>query len=214
MEIHKGRYKLISENLIDSSREVFDFSSDVKNFVSEDEDVMSVSAATIDAFTTVFPSSEYLGAYLNKKSSIDREEREKQYYICYPQKSTKEIARLNTVWDDPVLNEIASNAKGGRVNFNNPTTKETFNSMMNLAHNRSSKFGTSLLVSSNNDYRLNDYTKNLLKKFVFQTAAYESFLDLKIRETFSNYREYRALYLSYKRYLQNLEKNKGQSLSK
>lgn len=212
--MQKGRYKLICENLLDSSCEVFDFSNEIKDFVPVEEDVVPVSVATIDAFTSLFPSGEYLGAYLGKKSSIDREEKEKQYYISYPQKFTKESVRLNTVWDDPILNEIASHAKGGKVDFDNPTTKETFVNMIRLVYDKKVNFCSSLLVSSSNDFRLNDYTRNLLKKCAFQTSPHETLLDFKIKETFSNYREYRALYLSYKRYLQKLEKNKGQSLSK
>lgn len=214
MKVQSGRYKLVVEDILDGSKEVFDFKDDTRNFVGENEVVDSVSVASIDALTASFPNLKYLYGYLNKENYKTREDFSKKSYISYNHLVTKEEAMLDTVWDDPVLAEIAEHTNGGKVDFTNETTKHVFDTLYSELISRESKFGTNLLVTSNNTHHVNDYNKSLLKKCVFETSAYDSFLQRKIRGSFSSYREFRALYLSYINYVKNVEKKDGFSFSK
>jgi len=212
MKIQSGRYKFVVEDIFDGEREVFDFKE--RGFVSEEELSESVSVASIDALTATFPDLRYLYGYLNKETYNSREDFAKKGYISYTHLVTKEEAMLDTVWDDPVLAEIAENAKGGRVDFTNETTKHVFDTLYKELISKESKFGNGLLVTSNNTFHVNDYNKTLLKKCVFETSSYDYFLQSKMKSSFASYREFRALYLSYVNYVKNVEKRDNFSFSK
>lgn len=207
MKTFKGRYNLIKEDIGDGTKEVFDFADRVMDFAClKDKEAADVSVATIDSLTTVFPDIHYLYSYLNKEIMLDRETEGFSSYVRYKSRSTGCDAFLSTVWDDEVLHEIASNANGSKVNFENQTTKDVFSTMYNELRDSDSGFGSSLLNSSSNDTSINSHNRKLVGVASYGSDVGEFNFFSKMRNGFSSYREYRALYIAYCKYMKSLKK--------
>lgn len=214
MKVFKGRYRLVAENVGEGTREFFDFSSDTKDFVQYKDALMpTVSLASIDSLTTLFDNFYSLDAYLSKSQHGNKEERPIKTCVTYKSNTTKEDAYLAAVWNDEILYEIASHVEGSRVDFNNDTTKNTFATIYNELIDRNSPFAEKLLSSSSNTFSLNIHNRKLV------SLAHSGFYNIdnfynKILDSFSSYREFRALYLAYKKYRLSLEKGKPLQLLK
>lgn len=217
MNDFKGRYCLIAEDVFENTREYFDFSCDTMDFVQyEDASVPSVSIASIDSLTTLFESFYELDSYLSKNQYqyVSPEDRTPvKAYVSYKSNTTKEEAFLDAVWNDNALYEIAKHAKGSRVDFNNSTTMDTFSTIYNELTDCNSSFATELLSSNSNTFSLNNHNKKLV------SLAHSGFYNgdnffCKVLDSFSSYREFRALYLAYKKHKLYLENSKSSQLLK
>lgn len=213
MNVYKGRYSLIKKDLSNNDFEIFDFTSSIFDFISEkDNDSMTeVSLATIDSLTTVFNGAVELESYFNKKSVSKEEDLMSSISIGYQNKAG-EAASLCVIWDDETLHKIASSANGGKVNLNDPTTNEVLHDMYYRLKDPSNGLADLLFNSSSNDTKVNDHNIRLIKASL--NRHLDSTLYKRFTESFSSYREFRALYIAYKRNLAKMQKNKPQMLEK
>lgn len=209
MKIYKGRYSLITEDGFDKTMEVFDFDSGSKDFVSlKEAEKTKVSIATIDSLTTCFSDIYDLYSYLNKENIKDKETFSKQVIISYKNKSTGVRDFLIPVFDDEILHEISSHAVASSIDFKNPTTKSVFINMYNELNDRNSQFSQFVLKSTSNTMALNSYNRELIGRIdlLKNSNNNNGFLFRKMSSSFVSYREFRALYLSYIRYLDSLKR--------
>lgn len=212
MELQKGRYQLISEEIRTGAKEVFDFSSSNLDFVSSEDSVFSkVPVAAIDKLTSAFTSFEELNEYSERNCSYDREWGSK-CYIRYKSNTTKEDAFLTPIWNDECLYRIASCANGSRVDFTDSTTEEMFKDMYRELGDRNSGFASSILKSRSNDTSLNKHNK-ILVEIAPNNKNDPNFLR-EMQRAFSSYREFRALYIAYCQYNKKLGKEAPHVLRK
>lgn len=210
MNVNKGRYSLVKRSTLDGEKEIFDFSKEMLDFTEEEyqEGINSVSLATIDSLTTAFDGPiEFIG-YLNKER-IPQEEFSSTITIDY-KSQTGEEKSLCAVWQDDTLHKIASAANGGKVNLNDPTTNEVFHDMFYRLRNYENGFADSVFNSKSNDTKVNDHNVKLIRASmsgVLDTALYQ-----RLAESFSNYREFRSLYVAYKRNIEQQEKKDPKKL--
>lgn len=207
MDDFKGRYSLVSESLEDGSREVFDFSDGIKDFVPVEYTGLSrVALSKIDGFTASFENFQELNDYLLKRRSIRREFPTSRCSIQYKSNSTGEDTELSPVWNDELLQQVACNSNGSKVNFGNETTKNAFNLMYTELMKRDGEFRKSVISSTYKTTSVNNYNKELIEQAASNPS--DTVTLARIVKSFSSYREYRALYLGYKNYI-NAKYKKG-----
>lgn len=215
MNYEKGRYKLISKNYEDNSEEIFDFSRQRAEFVElREKGVPTVSLATIDSLTTVFSNVSELYSYLEKKLCFDREEDRRKCIVRYKSNSTGKDEELTPIFNDEILHEIAVHAKGSKVDFEDETTKEVFSTIMSELATPGSRLGVDLMMIGSKDTTINNHNKGYVRQFAFEGKGDDPYTLGKLKESFTSYREFRALYLTYVRYLKRFKKDNPLTLTR
>lgn len=207
--VTKGRYSLYKNNPKNNEKEVFDFASDTLNFTSlSDAKMDKVSLATIDSLTTCFFSHYDMINHLDKENIHDRDEMIESSTINYKSNSTGNIESLEVVYDDETLHTIAKHAKGGKVDFSCDVTNDTFREIYRELRYGDGNLLTTLFHPESRTYNVNAHNKEILKKIPFIDSKEDERQICLFRHNFSNYREYRALYLAYKKHKMQKEMNK------
>lgn len=203
MRVSRGIYSLVSGD--PNNGEVFDFDKDVKNFIDPKDAFMgSVNIANIDRLTTLFSSDREFVSYLSKEH-YERDTTDISTFIRYKSPSTGKNAFLRPVWNDKTLHKIASAAKDSKVDFRDETTYTTLLLIYDEITDKYSSFCNYAVNSTERNLKMCDHSKKILN-IIHGKYNNDSFVNLV--DSFESYREFRALYLSYKKYkdLQKEEK--------
>jgi len=204
---YKGIYHLIATDGFD--REYFNFEG-TRDFVPEEWVTMSgVKLAYIDAITTLFRDDKDFRCSLNK--GIDDERRLSIVYVANGSKAKFE-RKLDPVFDNEELNKIATAATktkshGTEINLEDETTKKVLNRIFQEIQCRGSDFSYEACNSSLVNHQLSDYSKEKISQFHHNTAYLERNYNYQFRLftiAFKSYKEFRALYLNYVAYKNNL----------
>ena len=189
-----GRYNLVREDIENEYIEYFDF--ETMSFVNKV--TKGVDISTIDAMTTLFEDENGFVDYVSKVK--DDNEYFFDYKIIYATNKTKEEKILKIIWNDSKLNSISKLADG-KVDF---VSDLNFNLFLNIIEEIKKKNGLTkrILTSKKESFKLNDQNR----KIVEIISGLKVDVPIKdLIEVFSDYKEYRALYLNYKYFLAEKE---------
>ena len=208
-----ARYKLVQLeyiNLFTVNKSYFDFDNDI---ITKDN-VDNVSLATIDAETTKYQNQEdFFNNTLGCKKDSD-------LVIAYNQLGEK---RLNVVFNDPFLNYLANHTVGkqdGSINTKNATIGAMMYEIFRYFRDKDSgllKQIEDMRAKDNHTYTINDHNYEFLhdmsSEFVkLYPNVYKCDNGQKVyndfQRHFKSYKEFRALYLNYKLYLNKKIKQK------
>lgn len=189
-----GRYNLVREDLDNENIEFFDFEAMrfVKNITK------GVDLSSVDALTTMFVDGNDLSDYIDK---INNEENNYTYKIIYTTSKTQEEKVLKVIWDDKVLNSISKLADD-KVDFVSDYNYMTFLCIIEEIKNPKSGLVKRINSSRKESYRLSDNNKKIIDAMI---NSKENITLKDLIDVFSDYKEYRALYLNYK--YNNIEHN-------
>ena len=192
-----GKYNLIREDIDNEYLEYFDFES--MSFVNKI--TKGVELSSIDALTTMFFDGNDLNNYIEKIENDN--EYNYTYKIIYTTNKSKEEKVLKIIWDDSTLNSISKLADG-KVDFVSDYNYMTFLAIIDEIKDVKSGLARKIATSKKESYRLSDYNKKIIE--VIASSKKEiPFKDLL--DVFSDYKEYRALYLNFK--YNDIEQNKS-----
>ena len=153
-----------------------------------------VFLSTIDAMTTLFNDGNDLDDY------IENEIGNYEYRISYIYK--KKEYNLIPVWNDYKLNAI-SKTHNGNVDFKSEIPNSMMTVIFNEVMNPASGFALRVMKSKDNSYALEDNNKKLVG---FLASTRNKSIIGNYVKTFSNYHEFRKMYLNYKEYEEDTNK--------
>lgn len=190
-------YYLIKVDNFTGDIEYFDF--EMMDF--SPEIVKPVPLSNIDALTTVFEDGQELDNYVSKTTRIDREY-SYSFEIFYIPKKNSDFRYFNPVWNDSTLNSI-SKVSNGEVDFSNSKNYDTLFEIIDTIKRPESGLARKIIKSQREATRLTDKNKVIIGAL----ASSNKQIEIETLEPiFSNYKEFRALYLNYK-------DNKSQKIS-
>ena len=204
MLVKSGIYSLVKES--NGEKEIFDFYNSHEFLPSEFVD-KNVSLSTIDALTTLFHHSAELEYYTLKNMKYG--DRFAKTQIEYTNRG--KTKKLKTIWKDDFLNTIVMDTKGrfaGCINLNNVNAKlilhETFRKF-----ERDLDFYDAFLKST--AYKnINNHNSELIQEIHdvgWKNQNNERYYFDRFRKNFTNYKEFREIYLLYKEYKNSLMNN-------
>jgi len=205
MARNTGSFYLIREDMENEYIEYFDF----ENMTFVPKITKGVMLSTIDALTTIFLDDSELSDYIDKIKT----EYKYMYKIIHKSFGKKEDKVLNAVWNDKYLSSISKLADF-KVDFTNDYNFLILYDIIKAVKDKKNGLSKAITTSKKESTRLND--KN--KKIILEIAnSSKELLPKDMMEIFSDYNEFRALYLNYKNYseIENNnfnEKLKGLSL--
>lgn len=186
-------YNLIREDVDNEYLEYFDF--ETMSFINKI--TKGVELSTIDALTTMFTDDKELNNYIEKVDS----EYNYTYKIIYTTSKKKEEKVLKVIWDDVTLSSISKLADG-KVDFVSDYNYYVFLAIIDAIKNNKNGLVKRISSSKKESYRLSDQNRKIIE---FIANSKEEIPFKALIEVFSDYKEYRALYLNFKYY--NLENN-------
>lgn len=186
---NNNNYHLIKIDNITKEVEYFDF--ETMNFSKEPSKAYPLSS--IDSLTTMFESGQELDDYLNKNSHFDREY-SCSFEIIYKGRKTGEIRSFQPVWNDSNLNSI-SKVCDGKVDFTNERNYDLLFTIIEMSSRPETGLALRIAKAKGEATRLSDQNKSLITAIA---SANKPLFRGEIQTVFSNYKEFRALYLNYK----------------
>lgn len=232
-----GIYHLCQEH--NKTKEKLYFNFDVRQFIDySKEENKTVSLATIDLLTTSC-SSEQEFIDLLKRSGYDK--KDATMFISYEmkreikknseeeknepkEKKEYEIIerKLAPVFNDPFLHFVAETTKGkkdGSINTENSKIKETLYRIYKILITPNNGLFERIAVKremNSNTYGLNEHNYNSLKDLprnvYYSTEENSRFYFSKFVKHFSNYKEFRSLYLNCVSYYKQRERERAEKL--
>lgn len=210
MEIKSGIYRLVKEN--EGGKEIFDF-YDTLDFLPVEYDAKKTSLSTIDSLTTLFKSGYELDSYTSRDFNTTKSD----FSIKYTYKKKDKV--LPVVWNDYFLNDITNDIRGkngGCVNINNVNVKQIINDVYYKIERDLSFYETYL--KSHASKRLNDHNKELISEIHdtgWKSNTSNAYYFDRFKRNFTNYKEFREIYLLLKEYkevlLKESENEKGKA---
>ena len=186
-------YNLIREDVDNEYLEYFDF--ETMSFINKI--TKGVELSTIDALTTMFTDDKELNNYIEKVDS----EYNYTYKIIYTTSKKKEEKVLKVIWDDVTLSSISKLADG-KVDFVSDYNYYVFLAIIDAIKNNKNGLVKRISSSKKESYRLSDQNRKIIE---FIANSKEEIPFKALIEVFSDYKEFRALYLNFK--YKNLENN-------
>lgn len=186
MAKNTGTYYLIREDIENEYFEFFDF-EDMKFSTKSKKGVM---LATIDALTTMFEHEEKLCDYIDKVNS----DYKYTYKIIHKSFSKKDDKVLNVVWNDKYLSSISKLADF-KVDFTNEHNYFLLYDIINAVKNKKNGLLKSIMSSKKESTKLSENNRKLILEIA--NTGKEP-LPKDLMDIFSDYNEFRALYLNYK----------------
>lgn len=182
-----GIYYLIKEDILTEQTEYFDF--ETMDFSTSKPG--GVPLSTIDSLTTIFENGYELDSYVSKEKTKKIEYRFKIIYNL--KRKVKEI-ELDPVWNDATLNAMSKTAEG-HVDFTIDNNLFTLQEIQKEILNVSSGLARRINGSRKESTKLNETNKKIIGALASGSKLIH-FGDLLT--IFSDYKEFRALYLNYK----------------
>ena len=203
MSKQSGRYNLVREDIDNEYVEFFDFES--MSFVNKI--TKGVDISTIDSMTTLFVDENDFMNYFDKIKNND--EYNYKYKIIYTTNKSREEKVLKIVWDDARLNSISKLADG-KVDF---ASDYNFSLFLEILEEIKKKNGLTKRISTSKkeSFKLNEQNRKIIE-IISGLKVEVPIKDLI--EVFSDYKEYRALYLNYKYYLIEKENSLQKPINK
>ena len=187
MAKNNGDYNLIREDIENEYIEYFDF----EKMAFVDKIAKSVDISTIDALTTLFSDQEELNDYLSV--SKNNNDYNYKYKIIYKQNRKSEEKLFKCIWNDPSLSSI-SKLSDNKVDFTSESNYSLFLKIIEDIKNNQNGLVKRIVTSRKESFKLN---KNNIK--IIECIASGEEIPLKdLMDIFSDYKEYRALYINYK----------------
>ena len=209
MEIRNGIYRLVKKN--DEGKEIFDFNETLEFFFFFFK-VKKNALSTIDSLTTLFKTGEQLDRCTSKKDSIQKS----SYEIEYTYNKKDKI--LPVVWNDYFLNDITNDIRGkngGCVNINNINVRQIISDVYyKIEHDLS--FYEAYLKSRASKC-INDHNKELICEIHdtgWKSNNDSAYYFERFKRNFTNYKEFREIYLLLKEYREFLIKGKEKEKEK
>ena len=194
MAKNTGSYYLIREDIENEYIEYFDF----ENMEFLPKITKGVVLSTIDSLTTMFLSESDLSDYIDKVESIYKY----TYKIIHKSFSKKEDKVLNVIWNDKYLSSI-SKISDSKVDFTSDYNFFILYEIINAVKDKKNGLVKTISSSKKESTKLSDRNK----KIILDIANTNKEPSPKVlMEIFSDYNEFRALYLNYK-YNKELDKN-------
>ncbi len=192
MAKNNGTYYLIKEDLLDGSIEYFNFEE--MDFSLEKG--KGVSLPTIDAMTSLFSNGQELCNYLGKKDTLERDY-PFRFYIAYMPLKKENERHLDAVFDDVTLNAI-SKITDGKIDYSHGNVYDKFIEMITAIKDARTGLAMRLTHSKKDSTRLSDYNKSIVGVLASSSSTHKEPSLPELMETFSTYKEFRALYLAFK----------------
>lgn len=199
-----GNYHLILEDNATRERKYMDFQGNQAFSPKAFSIKINVPLSAIDELTTHFINETHLKMSLAHEDDMGKPK--KRVFITYQQIGEKE---LECVYDDDVLAHIASKtigAKKGLLNLNDPVTMQQLYAIFQEVIKPGSTFLSEALTDNTNTTFVNSHNANLLRDVRRYASNKQSENDRTFRRVFAKdnafglYKEFRALYISYKKY--------------
>lgn len=194
MARNTGSYHLIREDIENEYIEYFDF----ENMEFTPKITKGVMLSTIDALTTMFFSDEELSDYIDKIEN----EYKYTYKIIHKSFGKKEDKVLNVIWDDKKLSSI-SKISDFKVDFSSDYNFLILYDIINAIKDKKNGLVKAISSSKKESTKLNDRNKKIILDIA---NTNKEPLPKDLMEIFSDYNEFRALYLNYK-YNKEIDKN-------
>ena len=194
MARNTGSYHLIREDIENEYIEYFDF----ENMEFTPKITKGVMLSTIDALTTMFFSDEELSDYIDKIEN----EYKYTYKIIHKSFGKKEDKVLNVIWDDKKLSSI-SKISDSKVDFSSDYNFLILYDIINAIKDKKNGLVKAISSSKKESTKLNDRNKKIILDIA---NTNKEPLPKDLMEIFSDYNEFRALYLNYK-YNKEIDKN-------
>lgn len=194
MARNTGSYHLIREDIENEYIEYFDF----ENMEFTPKLTKGVMLSTIDALTTMFFSDEELSDYIDKIEN----EYKYTYKIIHKSFGKKEDKVLNVIWDDKKLSSI-SKISDSKVDFSSDYNFMILYDIINAIKDKKNGLVKAISSSKKESTKLNDRNKKIILDIA---NTNKEPLPKDLMEIFSDYNEFRALYLNYK-YNKEIDKN-------
>lgn len=195
MAKNNGIYFLVKKNVWDGSLEYFNF----EEMAFADTKGKGVQLSTIDALTTSFFDGNDLCSYLERKDQSGKETWYK-YYISYKAtRKSDEEKKLNPVWGDRVLNAI-SKITDGQVDFSHNNVYDTFIEIFSELQDQKSGLARNIINSKKDSTRLSDHNKDVVGVIASSSDTNTKPTELDVMHAFSQYKDFRALYLGFRDY--------------
>ena len=194
MAKNTGSYHLIREDIENEYIEYFDF----ENMEFIPKVTKGVMLSTIDALTTMFFSDEELSDYIDKIEN----EYKYTYKIIHKSFGKKEDKVLNVIWDDKKLSSI-SKISDFKVDFSSDYNFMILYDIINAVKDKKNGLVKAISSSKKESTKLNDRNKKIILDIA---NTNKEPLPKDLMEIFSDYNEFRALYLNYK-YNKEIDKN-------
>ena len=194
MARNTGSYHLIREDIENEYIEYFDF----ENMEFTPKITKGVMLSTIDALTTMFFSDEELSDYIDKIEN----EYKYTYKIIHKSFGKKEDKVLNVIWDDKKLSSI-SKISDFKVDFSSDYNFLILYDIINAIKDKKNGLVKAISSSKKESTKLNDRNKKIILEIA---NTNKEPLPKDLMEIFSDYNEFRALYLNYK-YNKEIDKN-------
>ena len=200
-----GNYHLVLEDFSTRDRKYMDFQGKQAFSPKEFSIRINVPLAAIDELTTHFINDTHLKMSLAHKDEMDGPK--DRVFITYQQNGEKQ---LECVYDDEVLAHIASQtigAKKGLLNLNDEVTRTQLYNIFQEVIKPGSTFLSEALTENTNTTFVNSHNSNLLREIRRHASEKQSQNDRTFRRVFAKedafglYKEFRALYISYKKYI-------------
>ena len=201
-----GNYHLVLEDNVTGDRKYMDFQGKQCFMPKEYTMRSNVPLAAIDELTCHFVNEDHMRLAITKED--DMGEHHNNMYITYKQQGEK---RLHCIYNDDKLAHIASKtvgAKKGLLNLNDQVTNDTLYAMFREIIRFGSSFSSEALSGNSFTYAVNDHNAKIIRELHRNPPKKESeaFRLFRSRFTkddaFGNYKEFRALYLTYKGYME------------
>ena len=194
MARNTGSYHLIREDIENEYIEYFDF----ENMEFTPKITKGVMLSTIDALTTMFFSDEELSDYIDKIEN----EYKYTYKIIHKSFGKREDKVLNVIWDDKKLSSI-SKISDSKVDFSSDYNFMILYDIINAIKDKKNGLVKAISSSKKESTKLNDRNKKIILEIA---NTNKEPLPKDLMEIFSDYNEFRALYLNYK-YNKEIDKN-------
>ena len=194
MARNTGSYHLIREDIENEYIEYFDF----ENMEFTPKITKGVMLSTIDALTTMFLNENDLSNYTDKIES----EYKYTYKIIHKSFGKKEDKVLNVIWDDKKLSSI-SKISDSKVDFSSDYNFLILYDIINAIKDKKNGLVKAISSSKKESTKLNDRNKKIILDIA---NTNKEPLPKDLMEIFSDYNEFRALYLNYK-YNKEIDKN-------
>ena len=211
-----GNYSLILGEKLTGQKRYLDFQGK-QSFLPKSFTIKPCnSLAAIDEITCNFINETHLKMVLTQKDDMGIPQ--EKVFITYQMQGEK---RLECVYDDEVLAHIASKTKGmkkGQLDLNDEITRNTLYAIYQEIIRVGSPFLKVALANDSNTTSVNNHNQKLIRNLHSTASIKQSENDRRFWSRFAKddafglYKEFRALYISYKAYMEERRKINEQLL--
>jgi hypothetical protein len=188
MSKNSGIYYLIKENKNTNEIEYFNFESmEFSRIIPK-----GVALSTLDSLTSMFQDGIEFESFIKRKDI--EEEYPYEYKIEYKDKRRKQDLYLSVIWNDMRISAMSKLADGC-VDYSNWSNYELLFNIIDDVKDSSSGLAKRIASSKKDSTKISDQNKKLV--VVIASSRKEVPIG-DILNAFKSYKEFRALYLSYK----------------